>query len=80
MSTQEILSYVAPLSLSEKVTLVEAIVQLIGEGIKNPEELKKIQEHREEIRKRRKAFKIEGFHLGEDVVVDRDEIYSERGM
>jgi hypothetical protein len=80
MTTQEILSQIESLTLSEKVALVKEIMSLIGEGIKNPEELKKVQEHNEEILRRRKAFKVKGYHLGKDLVVDRDEIYSERGM
>ncbi|MGH7597825.1 MAG: hypothetical protein ACREOI_15865 [bacterium] len=80
MSTQEILSQVGALSLSERMVLLEAILQSIKAEIKDPEEQKKAEEHKEEIRRRRQAFKVKAFHLGGDIKVDRDEIYSERGL
>lgn len=80
MSTQEIISQVESLSLSERMALLEAILQSVKAEIKDPEEQKKAEERKEEIRRRRQAFKVEGFHLGGEVHIDRDEIYSERGL
>ncbi|MCI0692934.1 hypothetical protein L0337_13135 [candidate division KSB1 bacterium] len=80
MSTQEILSHVRSLSLSDRMILLEAILQSIKVEIKDPAEQKKAEAHKEKIRRRRQAFKVEGFHLGGEVSVDRNEIYSERGL
>ncbi|MCI0611624.1 hypothetical protein L0244_01405, partial [bacterium] len=76
----EILSQVESLSLSERMALLEAILQSVKAEIKDPEEQKKAEERKEEIRRRRQAFKVRAFHLGGDIQVDRDEIYSERGL
>jgi|GEM_PF-965477 len=80
MSTQEIISQVESLSLSERMALLEAILQSVKAEIKDPEEQKKAEERKQEIRRRRQAFKVRAFHLGGDIQVDRDEIYSERGL
>lgn len=62
--------------LSERVEAIEALVQ----SIKNDAVLSnKEKEHREEIRRRRREFKIEAFDLGGEIIVDRDELYAERG-
>jgi hypothetical protein len=62
------------------MALLEAILQSIKAEIKDPEAEKKAAEHQEEIRRRRKAFKVKTFDLGCDVVVDRDEMYADRGL
>jgi hypothetical protein len=80
MSTQEIISQVGSLSFSERMALLEAIVQSLKAEIKNPEAEKKSTEHQEEIRRRRREFVIPTFDLGCDVIVDRDEIYADRGL
>jgi hypothetical protein len=80
MSTQEILTQVGSLSLSERMALMEAILQSVKAEIEEPEAKRKAAEEWEEIRRRRKAFKVETFDLGEDVIVDRDEIYADRGL
>jgi hypothetical protein len=80
MSTQEILSQVESLSLSERMALLEAILQSIKAEIKDPEEEKKKAAEWEEVLRRRREFKVEGFHLGGEVHVDRDELYAERGL
>ncbi len=80
MSTQEIISQVESLSLSERMALLEAILQSVKAEIKEPQEQKKTEERKQEIRRRRQAFKVRAFHLGGDVHVDRDEIYAERGL
>lgn len=80
MSTQEILTQVGSLSLSERMALMEAILQSVKAEIEDPEAKRKAAEEWEEIRRRRREFKVKGFHLGGEVHVDRDEIYSERGL
>jgi hypothetical protein len=80
MSTQEILSQVGLLSLSERMALLEAILQSVKADIKNPEEEKKKAAEWEEVLRRRREFKVKAYHLGKDLKVDRDEIYAERGL
>lgn len=80
MSTQEILSQVGALSLSDRMALLEAILQSVKAEIKDPEEEKKKAAEWEEVLRRRREYKVEGFHLGGEVHVDRDEIYAERGL
>jgi len=80
MSTQEILSQVESMSLSERMAILEAIVSSIKAEIQDPEEEKRKAAEWEEVLRRRREFKVEGFHLGGDVHVDRDEIYAERGL
>jgi len=77
MSTQQVIAQIQSMPLSERVAILEALVQ----SIKHETVLSnKAKEHEEEIRRRRREFKIKGFHLGSDVVVDRDEMYAERGL
>jgi hypothetical protein len=77
MSTQQVIAQIQSMPLSERVAILEALVQ----SIKHETVLSnKENEHQEEIRRRRREFKIEGFNLGSEVVVDRDELYSERGL
>lgn len=81
MSTQEIMSQVESLSLAEKMSLLEALVQSLKAEAPVSEKIKAEEEaHREEIRRRRREFKIKAFHLGGDVHVDREELYAERGL
>lgn len=77
MSTQQVITQIQSMPLSERVAILEALVQ----SIKHETVLSnKDEEHREEIRRRRREFKIKGFHLGSEVIVDRDEMYAERGL
>jgi len=80
MSTQEIFPHIESLSLSDRMALLEAILQSIKTEIKNPEEQKRAEQHKEEIRRRRREFIIPTFDLGCDVIIDRDEIYADRGL
>lgn len=81
MSTQEILSQVESLSLAEKMSLLEALVQsLKTEAPLSGKSQEEEEAHREEVRRRRREFKVKAFHLGSDVHVDRDELYAERGL
>ena len=80
MSTQEILTEVGSLSLSERMALMEAILQSVRAEIEDPEAKRKAAEEWEEIRRRRREFVIPTFDLGCDVIVDRDEIYADRGL
>jgi len=77
MSTQQVITQIQSMPLSERVAILEALVQ----SIKNDAMLtNKTKEHQEEIRRRRREFKIEAFDLGGEVIVDRDELYAERGL
>ncbi|MCI0692935.1 hypothetical protein L0337_13140 [candidate division KSB1 bacterium] len=80
MSTQEILPHIGSLSLSDRMTLLEAILQTVKAEIEDPEAQKRAEQHKEEIRRRRREFVIPTFDLGCDVIVDRDEIYADRGL
>ncbi len=80
MSAQEILPHIGSISLSDRMTLLEAILQSIKTEIKDPEEEKKKAAEWEEVLRRRREYKVETFDLGEDVIVDRDEIYADRGL
>lgn len=77
MSVQEIIAYIKSMPLKDRFAVLEATLNLIKNDINNSQpELEQI----EEIRQRRRHFKIKPFDLGEDVTVDRDQIYSERGI
>lgn len=77
MSTKEIIAWIESLPLSDRFTILEATLNLIKNDFnKSQPEL----DHIEEIRQRRRNFKIKPFNLGEDVAVERDQIYSERGI
>jgi len=80
MSTQEILSQVEFMSLSERMAILEAIVSSIKAEIKDPEEEKKKAAEWQEVLRRRREFKVKAYHLGKDLKVDRDEMYAERGL
>jgi hypothetical protein len=79
MSTKEIISIVQRLPLSERIAVMEEILKSIRTDVKTSKRNKKEDKY-ENIRLRRKSFKVEAFDLGGDVVVDRDEIYSERDI
>jgi len=57
-------------SVAERIRFIEIILQSLRNDIK---------EKPKEKSKKSKAFKVRTFDLGEDVHVDRDELYSERG-
>jgi len=80
MSTQEILSQVEFMPLSERMAILEAIVHSIKAEVKNREEEKKKAAEWEEILRRRREFKVKAYHFGKDLKVDRDEMYAERGL
>jgi len=80
MLTQKILAQIATLPLAERMSLMEAFVQSLKTANKTSEEKKKTAAEWEEIFRRRREFKVETFDLGEDVIVDRDEIYADRGL
>ena len=80
MLTKEILAQIATLPLAERMSLMEAFVQSFKTESKDPEEEKKKAAEWEEVLRRRREFKVKGFHLGGDVHVDRNEIYAERGL
>jgi len=80
MLTQEILAQIATLPLAERMSVMEAFLQSLKPEIQDPEAEKKTAAEWEEVLRRRREFKVKGFHLGGDVHVDRDEIYAERGL
>ena len=74
MSTKEVIAYIESMPLKDRFAVLEATFNLIKNDFnKSQSEL----DHIEEIRQRRRNFKIRPFNLGEDVTVDRDQIYSE---
>jgi len=77
MSTKEIIAYIGSMPLKDRFVILEATLNLIKNDFnKSQAELDQL----EEIRQRRRNFKITPFNLGEDVTVDRDQIYAERGI
>jgi len=80
MLTQKFLAHLAKLPLAERRSLLEAFLQSSKLKIQDPEAEKKKAVEWEEVLRRRREYKVEGFHLGGDVHVDRDEIYAERGL
>lgn len=58
-------------SIEERIQLIELILQSLKKDIKPELEIGKSQF---------KHFKIRKFSLGEEVHVDRDKLYSERGL
>jgi len=80
MLTQKFLAHLAKLPRAERMSLMEAFLQSRKPEIQDPEVEQKKAAEWEEVLRRRREFKIKGFHLGSDVHVDRDEIYAERGL
>ena len=80
MSTQEIISHAVKLSPSDKIILLETILNALKLEVASSANQKKEDNHKNELLRRRKAFKVDTFDLGCDVVVDRDELYAERGF
>jgi len=77
MSTKEIIAYIGSMPLKDRFAVLEATLNLIKNDFdKSQAELDQL----EVIRQRRRNFKIKPFNLGEDISVDRDQIYSERGI
>jgi hypothetical protein len=73
MSTKEIIAYIGSMPLKDRFAVFEATLNLIKNDFdKSQAEL----DHIEEIRQRRRNFKIKPFNLGEDVTVDCDLIPS----
>lgn len=79
MSTHEIISQIQSLPFSERVNIMVEILKSIRTEPMTSKTRDKVIKDKKNVRLRRKSFKIEGFDLGGDVIVDRDEIYSERG-
>ncbi len=80
MSTQEVISLIQTMSLKERLTIIEATLKMITKDINLLRKSKKELDCIEKVRQRRRNFTIKPFDLGEDVTVDRDLIYSERGI
>lgn len=79
MSYHELVSHIENLPLSDRVALMERILMSIRQGL--PAAVPKTETGEDlNIHERRRRFRVRAFHLGEDVTVDRDEIYSERGV
>ena len=58
-------------SIEERIQIIELILQSLKNDIKPELKIEKSQF---------KQFKIRKFSLGEEVHVDRDKLYSERGL
>ena len=68
------------MQLKDRLTIFEATLKLITSDINYLRKTEKAIDTIDEIRHRRRNFTIKPFDLGEDVTVDRDQIYSERGI
>lgn len=80
MSTQEVITEIQSMSLKERMTIIKATLKLIMSEIIQLSKSKTDINAIEKIRQRRRNFTIKPFDLGEDVTIDRDQIYSERGI
>lgn len=80
MSTQEVIAEIQAMPLNERLTIIEATLKLITSEINQLSKSKTEIDAFEKIRQRRRNFTIKPFDLGENVTVDRDQIYSERGI
>ncbi len=60
--------------IEEKIQIIEILLQSLKNDIKNKTTITITDE------KKSKQFKVRKFSLGEEVDVNRDEIYSERGF
>jgi len=69
MIAQETLRELQQVSIAERITLIETLLQSIKREISAERPIEIPQ---------RKPFKVQEFNLGCDVHVDRDEIYAER--
>ena len=79
MSNQDVLSHVATMPLSNRIALVETILKSIKAEIVETAQQRQA-DHKKDLIRRRKEFKVKAYHLGRDILVDRDEIYAERGL
>ncbi|NIR49110.1 hypothetical protein GWO43_11655 [candidate division KSB1 bacterium] len=79
MSTQELISRIQKLSLSERIALMEQVLKSIRSELKGVKH-RNMRHKKDDVHKRRQSFEIEPFDLGEEVIVDRDEMYSDRGI
>jgi len=68
------------MSLKKGLEIIETILKLIKNDINLSGQPKGDLDSLEKIRQRRQNFKIKPFDLGEHVTVDRELIYSERGL
>ena len=77
MSNQDVLSHVATMPLSNRIALVETILKSIKAEIVETAQQRQADRKKDLIRSR-KEFRVKAYHLGSDILVDRDEIYAER--
>lgn len=80
MSTQQVIREIQSMPLRERLIIIEATLKLITKDIVLVETSEEVINLSDTLRQRRRNFRIEPFDLGEDVRVDRDLIYSERGI
>ncbi|NIR47501.1 hypothetical protein GWO43_03340 [candidate division KSB1 bacterium] len=79
MSKKEFFLRIEKLSLSERIALMEQILKSIRSELKSVKH-RNMRRKKDDVHKRRQSFEIEPFDLGEEVIVDRDEMYSDRGI
>ncbi len=69
MINPKIVNQIKQASVEERISIIELILQSLQKDIRPELEVGKSQ-----------FFKIRKFSLGKEVHVDRDELYSERGL
>lgn len=69
MVAKDMLAQIQHAPLTERIQLIEIILQSLKEDIKSSLSSQC----------RRKAFKVKKFPVGQEIPCDRDEIYAERG-
>lgn len=71
MIDQETIKQLQKISVSERIHLMEILLNSLKQDIKNIEKRDQLQ---------RKRFTVRPFNLGREIHVDRDILYVERGL
>lgn len=71
MIDQETIKQLQNISVSERIHLMEILLNSLKQDIKNIEKRDQLQ---------RKRFTVRPFNLGQEIHVDRDILYVERGL
>ncbi len=69
MISQETVQQLQQAPMEDRIQVIEALLQSLKRDIAHPE----LRETR------RKPFRVRTFNLGEDISLDREEMYAERG-
>ncbi len=71
MITRETVQQIQHAPIAERIQIIEVILQSLKQDISEGIRAKK---------RPWKPFKVRSFNLGQDIAIDRDEIYAERSL